>query len=419
MHRYNIIKDKSMTKTLFMLCWIVYFTSYIGRLNYSSAMPALISENVVTASQAGAISMAYFFAYGIGQFINGFLGDKINPGKMIFIGLLLSGVVNFLMGMQKNFWAMAIFWCINGYSQSMIWPPIIYIFAEMMENDERVKSCVNITSSMAIGTLTSYFLSATMITLWGWRAVFFAAASVLCTVAVIFIIKFHQVENYVAIYGQPHVISNDMETKYNQKETVRISFSKVAFTSGLLAILIPVIVHGVLKDGMTTWVPTYISETFQTSAAMSILLTAVLPIVNLIGAYWAQYMYRRFFKRKEIKTAVFFFCIAGIALFLLWRVSSISMIFTVVLLAVVTTSMMGVNTLFINLIPLHFERVGRVASVSGFLNSMAYLGTAVSTFLIGILVEKTGWDATIFCWFIMTIVALIVCLWRSKEELSE
>ena len=38
--------------------------------------------------------------------------------------------------------------------------------------------------------------------------------------------------------------------------------------------------------------PTYITETFLTSPAFSILVTTMLPIVNLTGAYLAQYLYQ-------------------------------------------------------------------------------------------------------------------------------
>ena len=86
-----------MAFVLFALCWAAYFTSYIGRLNYSSAMPEMLRLSVLDKSQAGFISMSYFFAYGIGQLINGFLGDKMHPRKIIFTGLFLAGVMNIVM----------------------------------------------------------------------------------------------------------------------------------------------------------------------------------------------------------------------------------------------------------------------------------------------------------------------------------
>lgn len=412
MYKFYRLNDEKTEKYLFALCWLAYFSSYIGRLNYSSAMPAMIGSQVLTASQAGFISMLYFFAYGIGQMFNGFLGDRLHPGKMIFAGLFVSGAANILMGSTASFPVMAACWCANGYLQAMIWPPMMRIFAEMFQEERKVKCCVNITSTMALGTLASYLLSAVMLSISGWRAAFFAAAVWMCGAAVFFAGNFRKVEKRAAENG---TFTNVKEPeKIRQKK--QDSFWKLVAASGLAAVLAPVVIHGVLKDGVTTWVPTYISETFQASPQLSILVTTVLPVVNLTGAYAAQYMYRRFFKKNEVRTAAFFFGIATAALLLLWRFASTAILLTVLLLALITASMMAVNTLFVNLIPLRFEKTGKVSAVSGFMNSMAYLGTAVSTYTIGIFVEHLGWSATIFSWLVITAAAMGICIWKRKQR---
>ncbi|WP_242881400.1 MFS transporter [Robinsoniella peoriensis] len=416
MHKYKKIADVRMTTMLFVLCWIAYFTSYLGRLNYSSAMTVMIKEAVLSKSQAGFISMTYFFAYGIGQLLNGFLGDKVNPRKMIFLGLSISGVANLVMGCFADFGIMGLVWCINGYAQSMIWPPIIRIFAEMLEEKTKLRFCINIISTQALGTLASYLLSAAVIYLNGWHGVFFAAAALLIAAALFWDIKFRKIEKFSREFGV------DVEKEDNNRNNIQkpqVAFHRILAGSGILVILIPVIVHGVLKDGVTSWVPTYISETFLTSPALSILVTTILPVINLTGAYAAQYLYRKW-KKQETKTAACFFMAATVSLLCLWIFGSKSLILTVILLSVITASMMAVNTVFVNLLPLRFEKAGRVSTVSGFLNSMAYLGCAISTFTIGILVQQTGWDNTILSWLGITFLALIMCmLFRNKKIASE
>ena len=87
----------------------------------------------------------------------------------------------------------------------------------------------------------------------------------------------------------------------------------------------------------------------------------------------------------------------------------------IVLFAMTTASMMGVNTIFINFFPLRYEAIGKVSTVSGFMNGMAYVGTAVSTFTIGVLVEQKGWNVTIGSWVVMTFLALVVCMLGRKK----
>ncbi|HIS27606.1 MAG TPA: MFS transporter [Candidatus Pullilachnospira intestinigallinarum] len=409
MVKFKKISDEKMAFLLFALCWAAYFTSYIGRLNYSSAMTAMIGEQVLSKTEAGFISMVYFFAYGIGQLTNGIMGDRFHPGKMIFTGLAVAAGANFLMGLATSFLLMTVIWGVNGYAQAMIWPPIIRIFAEMLEEKQKLKYCINIVSSQVVGTLAAYLLAAAVMWMADWRSVFGAAALCLAVMALVWLRGFHKVERFSMEHGR-----EGQEAGRRMSAGRQESFSRVLTVSGLALVIFPVVIHGMLKDGVTSWVPTYISETFLTSPSLSILVTTVLPVINLTGAYAAQLIYPRC-RRREVETAAVFFAAATAALAGLRLAGSVSMILTAVLFAVITASMMAVNTVFVNLLPLRFEKTGRVSTVSGFLNAMAYLGTAVSTFTIGVMVEKFGWDVTIDTWVALTAAALVLCVIKRKK----
>lgn len=415
MKKLKKITDSRTAMFLFLLCWSAYFTSYIGRLNYSSAMTAMIQDKILTKSQAGFISMVYFFAYGIGQLCNGLLGDRMHPGKMIFTGLSAAALMNLLMGFTGQFFLMAAIWGINGYAQAMIWPPIIRIFSEMLDKERKMKYCVDIVSSQVVGTLASYLIAAGVMWLFGWKAVFAAAAVCLAAMAAVWLAGFGRIErkNEGSAESIPSS-SGDHGAALSQKED---KFSYLMLHCGLMSVLFPVVIHGMLKDGVTTWVPTYITETFLTSPSFSILVTTVLPILNLTGAYAAKYVYRRC-KEHEVMSAALFFAAATAALCGLWFWKGVSILLTVLLFSVTTASMMAVNTLFVNMLPLRFEKLGRVSTVSGFLNSAAYLGTAVSTFTIGIMVEKMGWNVTIGSWVVFTAGALVCCIVFRKREMG-
>lgn len=410
------VLDGKKATVLFLLCWVAYFSSYLGRLNYSSAMSSIMDDGVLTLSQAGMISMIYFFAYGGGQFCNGLLGDKLKPELMIFAGLFLSGIANLLMGMVSVYSVMAVLWGINGYTQSMIWPPVIRIFAEKFTYERKRKYSVDITSSMAVGTLMSYFLSACALKLFQWHAVFYLAAGILLCISVVWIVGYRSITQE---YGTMEYRENE-SGKMTEKKTVAggQSFGALLVGSGLIAIVFPVMIHGILKDGITQWVPTYIYNCFDVSASFSVIITMILPLINLSGAYLARFCSRRH-PDQEVRTSALFFGVATAALVGLYLFGSKQVIVTALLFAVITASMMAVNTLYVNMIPLHFEASGRVSTVSGFLNSVAYLGSAVSTFTIGVMVEKAGWAVTIASWTAITGAAFVACIWMKKKKFED
>ena len=418
----NKLIDRKMGRALFLLCWLVYFTSYLGRLNYSSVMSSITEEKILTFSQAGTISMVYFFAYGIGQLCNGILGDKLKPQNMIFMGLLCSGIANLLMGMVKAFPVMAVLWGINGYMQSMIWPPIIRIFAEKYTDEKKRKYSVDIASSMAVGTLMSYFLSACAMHFFSWHAAFYLAAGILTIVAVVWIAGYVKVEEFQKKSSEYQTERQERTgAVLKEKETAlrgneyKEPFVPLLLSSGLLGIVLPVMIHGILKDGVTQWVPTYIYDCFDVTASFSVIVTMFLPLINLTGAYMARFAGKKN-PEKEVRTSAYFFGIAVTALVCLLVFGRYQVFLAVILFAVITASMMAVNTLYVNMIPLHFESQGRVSTVSGFLNSVAYLGSALSTFTIGVMVEKAGWIVTMAGWIGITGVGFLVCVFMRNKK---
>ncbi len=429
MKKMQKLQTPYLARRLFLLCWLVYFSSYLGRLNYSSAMTVMLDEEFLTKAQAGFISMIYFLAYGMGQCLNGFAGDKVNPERMITCGLVVSAGMNLIMTFCGSFPVMAAAWLINGYAQSAIWPPIIRLFSDMLETKTKLKYCVDIVSTQAAGTFASYFLSAFVIAHAKWQFVFLTAALILLAVAAIWRIGFLSVcrrngqespgEEYEEYGKEVYTAHTGGDGRTSKRERVgqkgqttaekQKGFFRLLSVSGSLFLIFPILVHGILKDGVVSWVPTFISETFASGAHVAILLTSIIPLINLSGAYLGRFVFRKI-NNDEIRASVVFFAAAAASLLALFQFGRKSMLLTVLLLSAVTASMMAVNTLLINLYPLRFEREGRVAAMSGFLNASAYVGTAVSTYCIGILVQESGWDVTILSWFLVTFAALIFCL---------
>ncbi len=101
--KYYKLKDKKFIIFLFSLCFLVYLSTYLGRLNYSASITAILEEGIFTKSQTGIIGTTFFFTYGLGQFISGFLGDKITPKKLVFLGVFISSISNLFMAFTNNY----------------------------------------------------------------------------------------------------------------------------------------------------------------------------------------------------------------------------------------------------------------------------------------------------------------------------
>lgn len=385
-------------KLLFLLCWTAYFATYMGRLNYSAAMPELIQEGILNKPQAGYISTAFFACYGIGTFFWGFLGDRLSPFVMVGTGMGVSAAVNLAMAFSPGYPAMLLLWGLNGLFQSMIWAPIIRMLAQLLPEEMRARACIHINSTTACGTLGSYLLAPALIQAGGWRWVFAAISVILAIVSCIWLAGHRKL--------RPHLHMEPAPIPTEQKDHPSALFPPASLAL-LLVLLLPTAIHGILKDGIATWAPTLLTERFGLASHLAVLLTVVLPVVNLAGAYLLDLLNRRLI-RNDLLTAALCFCACATALVVVHFAIGAGPFFAVAMLAVSTATMLGVNVTLITVIPMHLGRSGNAATATGILNSAAYGGCAVSMAVFGRLSERTGWDGTIIVWVLLAVAAGIL-----------
>ena len=390
------LRSDAQGKTLYLLSWLAYASAYIGRYNYSAVMGAITAENSLSLSAAGAVSTGYFICYAVGQIVFGLLSQSVSPYAMILIGLCGSGLCNLGAGAFSTSF-MGLLWGANGLFQAMIWPPIVRLFAESMPLERQKRACVSINSTTPAGTLAAYALSAVLLQFADWHHVFFSCGGLLLGMAAVFWLGTAPLRRATAYAPQPEF----------QKQNGTGNAPAALLAAGLGAMLLPVLLHGGLKDGVTNWVPSLIQSNFGISPAFSAAAAMALPLVNLSGAYLSGWLNERC-THNELKTAGFLFALASVCLPALPLAMRSSLLLAVLLLAVTTASMLGVNTMFINVIPVKAGRNGGASMLSGTLNAVTYLGAAAATWGIGAAAEGCGWNAVFLLWLVMAMLALLV-----------
>ena len=188
-------------------------------------------------------------------------------------------------------------------------------------------------------------------------------------------------------------------------------------SSGALFFLIPVLFHGMLKDGVMTWVPSILQDTYGTSDSLSTLLTILLPIVNLFGSFLAHFLFLRVFRRHHALTGAVLMLAAALPTVLLLRTSQLPLAAGVVCLSLLSMLMTAFNYVFSTLLPAAFAYCHRASTVSGVFNATIYAGSALSTYGFAEIAEHFSWSATILLWLGLTLIStVLLCLlirpWR-------
>mgnify|MGYP005760114639 CR=1 FL=1 len=401
------LETRQQGRRLFLLSWPAYAAAYVGRYNYSAVMAAITAEGVLSLPAAGAVSTGYFVCYAVGQVLCGLLSQRVSPFGMIPAGLLFSAGCNMGMGMAPA-GAMPILWAANGLFQAMVWPPIVRLFAECMPLVQQDQACVSINSTTPAGTLAAYALSAAAMALAGWRMAFWGCGAVMLAAAVLWMLGTPSLRR--AVQSGPAAAP----VPAAEKEPSGVRLLPVLAGAGLMGLILPAMLHGGLKDGVTSWVPSMIQSNFGVGPAFAAAVSMALPLVNLTGAYGAGWLDRCVF-RNEVKTSAALFAGALVCLLALPAAVNYSLPLPVALLAATTALMLGINTMFINVMPVRAGRRAGAAFLSGSLNAITYLGAAIATWGIGAAAQGFGWGAVLALWAVMAGTALAVCLLLARR----
>lgn len=385
------------------LCAIVYFTSYLTRNSYNAVIAELTDSLETTADAMGLIGTCAFLTYGIGQLICGILGDRFSPRYLIFYGILGTTLCNLIMPfISGNLGLMMTLWGINGFAQAMFWPPMVRIMADHLSRNDYNRAVVAVTTASSIGNILLYLLSPVCISVMGWKMVFFITASV-------GVIVF-----FMWYFGTRVLPIKDTEESASLiTNCEKTPLLKIVASSGMILILIAIILQGMLRDGLATWMPSLIADTFELSNAVSILSAVALPIFAIIGIKIAAKFQNKI--KNELFCAAILYVIGFVCSLLILPLLNVSFVASVALMSLITAAMHGVNLLLISRVPIHFARYGKISTISGLLNAFTYIGSAASTYGFAFFSEQYGWYFTVGSWGVITAIGAIVCFLNIRK----
>jgi OPA family glycerol-3-phosphate transporter-like MFS transporter len=418
------LEQRQKSNFLFALCFLAYTFSYFGRYNYSTCLDSMTEAGLLDKSFGGVISAAYLIFYGAGQFINGRLGVRVSPKLMVATGLFGSGCANLLMGSMSNKYVFLLLWAANGFFNSMLWSPIIRVFTDWMTQSQRLKAGANVSLTIPVGMTLSYSISALMLDIANWRAVFIACGSLLCIGGAIWLIGISGLKPYIDTMSErnaelikPNLISDDDKAA---KPSLTL---KLFFGTGIVFIAIIALFNGSLKDAVLSWAPTYLQDTYNFNDAQASLVSTLLPLFSVAGPYIAIFIDKRILK-NEVTTSGVMFVAAALSLVAVVLLKGSMPIVAVALLAFAMCCMWAVNTMILTFVPYRFGKLGISSAVTGTLNCTAYISASSCTILYGSMTESQNWSATVFVWTAFAIGGAVACfglaaLWKKLRPDNE
>jgi len=417
---------ESWQRRIFLVLWTTYASFYLGRVNFSVALPGIMSDLGWTRANVGAIGTALFWAYAIGQFINGQLGDRWGARILITIGLTVSAVMNLLFGFSQALGVMIVIWAINGYVQSMGWAPTVKTLANWFPPRVRGKMSGRLGTSYILGGAISVALAGFIAARFGWRATFFAPCALLLLSAVHWYLR---VRNSPESAGLPALEELEGEAEPSEGSKPEDKYLGLRYTlrnsvgnRGVWLMGCGLFFVNIVRYGFLTWAPTYLFETQGAEIDKAAYSSMIFPIAGALGALFSGWATDRWFQSRRAPVAGISLLAAGVLAWVYRFVVPVdAWLLGLIALAAIGFAVFGAHVLIVAAAPMDFGTRKAAASATGFIDGWGYLGAGLQGFGTGLLVDRWGWNAGFAFWIACAFLAagVMVLLWRYKPPKKE
>lgn len=147
-----------------------YALYYVCRLSMNIVRKPIVDDGVFTETQLGIIGSCLFFVYAIGKMANGFLADRCNARRFMATGLLLTAIVNLILGLTDMFIVFALLWGLNGWFQSMGAPAGVVSLNRWYDSKDRGTFYGFWSASHNLGEAITFITIALLVSWAGWRS---------------------------------------------------------------------------------------------------------------------------------------------------------------------------------------------------------------------------------------------------------
>jgi len=422
--------DKNYKKyrwSVFVSSTVGYAIYYICRLSINVMKKPILDEGLFTETQLGIIGSALFFSYAAGKLVNGFLTDHINIRRFMAIGLLVSALINLILGFQSLFIIFILLWGINGWFQSIGSNTSVVGLVRWFSKKERGTYYGFGSASLSMGEVFTFIVTSFIVSIAGWRFGFWSSGIIGLIGTVLILRYFHDSPKSKGLMPIAEYKDDYEENLIQEKSVTSIQFGLLKNPALWILALSSLFIY-VVRYSINSWGILFLQaqKGYTNLEASSII--SVSSIFGLLGTISSGLISDKIFKaRKNIPALIFGIMNAlSVAVFLLspksypW-IDIASMIFFGISIGVLVCYLGG-------LMALDISPKKASGAVMGMIGITSYIGAGIQDIVSGYLMGHnkivtngiTTYDFTLInlFWIGSSVLSclLVLFVWNAKTN---
>ncbi|MFQ5808073.1 MAG: MFS transporter [Armatimonadota bacterium] len=423
-------------RRIVFILWITYFGFYFCRKNISAALKGIELDLGIDNTQLGILASCLAIAYGIGQFVNGQLGDRFGARRLVTIGMCGSVLMNIAFGFARTMNVMKVLWTANGFFQSMGWAPITKTLANWMPPSRRGRYSGILGTSYQFGDAATLWATGVLLAGLHWQWMFWVPSGFVALVALHFALRVRNAPEEVGLAtveeqdagetGAREVEADEhLGFAYTLRRTVA---NRHVWLVGMAFFCLDIIRWGFFFWSVKMLMDMQGDVATKATLVKATIKAAIIPLGGSLGAISAGWITDRCFGGRRAPVVCIMMLGLAAAAYLfgqLPRGDALSVrLLLYALLAIIGFLTYGPHVLMVGTMAMDFGTRKAASAAAGFIDALGYAGVGVGMVATGRIVDHysaiggdvAGWQAALLFWCGAAIVSavLMATLWRHK-----
>jgi len=379
--------------TAWAVSWVAYATYYMGRKGFSASKKSIHEELGVSETALGVIDTTYLGAYALGQFVSGFLGDRIGARRLVSVGMLLSAAACAAFGSVSGALAFGGLYLLNGFAQSTGWPGTTRAMAEWTTPQNRGTVMAFWATCYQVGGIAAGLICAELLGAYGWRSTFFVPAAVMAIVGVLVYLLLRPGPSAA---GSEAAARAENETPSPEAVAERKAAQRAVLRSGeLWSFGASYFFIKFIRYTLLFWLPYYLATALHYDKVVAQRLSQAFDAGGVIGVIVIGILSDRLRRIPRSQLSAVALVGLAVALLIYTKAAHAGLLWNGLALGLVGAMLFAPDSLLSGAAAQDAGGPHAAAMATGFVNGVGSVGGMISGLAVPQISKHLGWDALV------------------------
>jgi sugar phosphate permease len=388
-------------------------------------MPLLSADLGYSNLQLANIFFGYSLLYALGQFGFGVIADRFGGRAVVALGLLIAVASNVMLGFASSLVVLTVLACLNGAGQSAGWPGLVKTMAAWFRHWERGVVMAWWTTNYVIGGFLGTIFATFVVTShwlfpsWGWHRGFWVPAMALFLVLVVF---FLLVRDRPSDAGLAEIVSDEVVSQsqaggspgeHSFAETAR-TYLRMLGDMEVWTVAVGALFSKITRYSFLFWLPLYLTQKLKYDVSEAGYTSSLFELAGFGGALLGGYVSDKFMQSRRLPVAALMMWGLAAACWLHPTLAGMGHLGVAISICLIGVMNYGPDTLMQGAASQDVGARWGVGKASGFVDGVSSVGQLCSSYLVGYVAQKYGWDRLFYVFVVLALLggAIMATRWN-------